>query len=61
MIAGIYAKAYGLHLVMVRAFNHVGPKQSPQFVVSDFCKQVAEVDVRPICYSSFPSPNSTYF
>lgn len=45
MIAGIYAKAYGLHLVMVRAFNHVGPKQSPQFVVSDFCKQVAEVEM----------------
>lgn len=45
MIAGIYAKAYGLNLVMVRAFNHVGPKQAPQFVVSDFCKQVAEVEM----------------
>lgn len=44
MIASIYAKAYGLNLVMVRAFNHVGPKQSPQFVVSDFCKQVVEAE-----------------
>lgn len=44
MIAGIYAKAYGLKLIMVRAFNHVGPKQSPQFVVSDFCKQVVEAE-----------------
>lgn len=44
MIAGIYAKAYGLNLIMVRAFNHVGPKQSPQFVVSDFCKQVVEAE-----------------
>lgn len=45
MIAGIYAKAYGLKLIMVRAFNHVGPRQAPQFVVSDFCKQVAEVEM----------------
>ncbi len=44
MIAGIYAKAYDLNLVMVRAFNHVGPRQSPQFVVSDFCKQVVEAE-----------------
>lgn len=44
MIASIYAKAYGLNLIMVRAFNHVGPKQSPQFVVSDFCKQVVEAE-----------------
>lgn len=45
MIATIYAKAYQLNLIMVRAFNHVGPRQSPQFVVSDFCKQVAEVEL----------------
>lgn len=41
----LYAKAYGMQLVMVRAFNHVGPGQSPQFVVSDFCKQAAEISV----------------
>lgn len=39
----LYAKAYGMQIVMVRAFNHVGPGQSPQFVVSDFCKQAAEI------------------
>lgn len=44
MLGGIYAKAYNLNLMMVRAFNHVGPKQSPQFVVADFCKQVIEVE-----------------
>lgn len=44
MIGGIYAKAYDLNLIMVRAFNHVGPKQAPQFVVADFCKQVVEVE-----------------
>lgn len=44
MIGKIYADAYGMDLLMVRAFNHVGPGQSPMFVVSDFCKQVAELE-----------------
>ena len=44
MIGNIYAKAYDLDLMMVRAFNHIGPGQAPMFVVSDFCKQVAEAE-----------------
>ena len=43
-IALIYAKAYGMHIVSVRAFNHIGPGQTPQFVVSDFCKQAVEIE-----------------
>lgn len=43
-IGYIYAKTYGLHIVMTRSFNHIGIKQSPVFVVSDFCKQVAEIE-----------------
>ena len=41
----LYAKAYDMHIMMVRAFNHIGPGQLPQFVVSDFCKQVAAMSV----------------
>lgn len=44
MIGNIYQKAYDLELIMVRAFNHVGPGQAPTFVVSDFCKQAAEIE-----------------
>lgn len=44
MLGSIYAKAYGLQTVMVRAFNHIGPRQTPTFVVADFCKQVAEIE-----------------
>lgn len=44
MIASIYSQAYDMELMMVRAFNHIGPCQSPIFVVSDFCKQVAEIE-----------------
>lgn len=44
MIGSIYAKAYDMEIMMVRAFNHIGPGQAPLFVVSDFCKQVAEIE-----------------
>lgn len=44
MIGNIYSKAYDMELMMVRAFNHIGPGQGPLFVVSDFCKQVAEIE-----------------
>ena len=44
MIAQIYTDAYDMELVMVRAFNHIGPGQTDTFVVSDFCKQVVEIE-----------------
>ncbi|HBJ79919.1 MULTISPECIES: GDP-mannose 4,6-dehydratase [Fusobacterium] len=54
MIGKIYSDAYGMDIVNVRAFNHIGPKQAPIFVVSDFCKQVAEIEKglrEPIIYT----------
>lgn len=44
MLGSIYARAYDLDIIMVRAFNHIGPKQTPTFVVSDFCRQVALIE-----------------
>ena len=44
LIGQVYARAYGLNIVIVRAFNHIGPKQSPNFVVSDFAKRIAEIE-----------------
>ncbi len=44
MMGKIYSDAYQMDIIMVRAFNHIGPKQSPIFVVADFCKQVAEIE-----------------
>ena len=46
MLGRIYAQAYGLEIVMVRAFNHIGPNQDPLFVVADFCRQVAQIEER---------------
>jgi GDP-4-dehydro-6-deoxy-D-mannose reductase len=53
MLGRIYALGYGLDIMMVRAFNHIGPNQTPTFVVADFCKQVADIEkglAEPIIY-----------
>ncbi len=50
-IAQIYAKAYGLNIVMVRPFNHIGAMQAKGFVVSDFASKIAAIEkgkVEPI-------------
>ncbi len=44
MIGSVYARAYQLNIMMVRAFNHIGPGQAPTFVVSDFCRQTAMIE-----------------
>lgn len=44
MIGTLYSEAYNMNVVMVRAFNHIGKGQAPFFVVSDFCKQVADIE-----------------
>lgn len=39
-----YYIAYSLQCIRVRPFNHIGPRQSTRFVVSDFSKQIAEIE-----------------
>ena len=38
------AAALGLHAVIARAFNHIGPRQSDDFVASAFAHQVARIE-----------------
>jgi GDP-4-dehydro-6-deoxy-D-mannose reductase len=39
-----YFLSYKLKVIRVRPFNHIGPRQSPNFVVSSFAKQIAEIE-----------------
>jgi GDP-4-dehydro-6-deoxy-D-mannose reductase len=39
-----YATSHNLEIIRVRPFNHIGAGQSPQFVVSAFAKQIAEIE-----------------
>lgn len=38
----LYAKGYGLDVVMTRSFNQTGPGQRPTFVISSFVKQLSD-------------------
>ncbi len=40
----MYAQAYKMNIFMTRSFNHIGPRQIPQFVVADFASQVAKIE-----------------
>lgn len=53
-LAGVYYKAYHLPVICVRAFNHIGPMQREIFVVADFCRQAAEIELglrEPVIYT----------
>lgn len=45
--AGLYyQRRYQLPVIVVRAFNHTGPRQSDDFVVPAFASQVAAIEAR---------------
>ncbi len=39
-----YFISHKLHIVRVRPFNHIGPRQNERFVAANFAKQVAEIE-----------------
>lgn len=39
-----YFIAYKIPVIRVRPFNHIGPRQSPSFVVSSFSKKIVEIE-----------------
>ncbi|HEV3139367.1 MAG TPA: NAD-dependent epimerase/dehydratase family protein, partial [Vicinamibacterales bacterium] len=40
----VRAAGSGISVCIARAFNHVGPRQDPSFVVSDFARQIAGIE-----------------
>lgn len=39
-----YARSRGLHVVRVRPFNHIGPRQAARFVAPAFASQIAAIE-----------------
>lgn len=39
-----YHQSYGTYTVVTRGFNHTGPRRGEVFVVSNFAKQIAEIE-----------------
>jgi GDP-4-dehydro-6-deoxy-D-mannose reductase len=44
LLGGMYNDAHGISTVRTRAFNHAGPGQSDDYVVSAFARQIAEAE-----------------
>ena len=45
MLGRQYAESHGMQVVRMRPFNHAGPGQSEEYVVSSLARQIAEVEV----------------
>ena len=43
-IAHMYHEVNGIDVIMVRAFNHIGPTQNRGFVIPDFAEQIAKIE-----------------
>ena len=39
-----YWQSYKIRIIRTRAFNHEGPRRGEVFVISNFCKQIAEIE-----------------
>jgi GDP-4-dehydro-6-deoxy-D-mannose reductase len=39
-----YHDSYGLHVVVTRSFNHVGPRQGDRCSIQTFCQQMAQIE-----------------
>src|SRR6266568_9550176 len=44
LASGQYARQPGLDIVIARPFNHIGPRQSPDYAVARFASQVAAIE-----------------
>jgi len=44
LLAYQYFMSYKMDVVRTRGFNHTGPRRAPVFVVSDFAKQIADIE-----------------
>lgn len=44
LLARQYFLSHGVDVIRARAFNHLGPRQSPQFVAANFARQIAEAE-----------------
>jgi len=43
MLSKIYSNNYGLDIILTRSFNHLGPQQSDNFVISSFVKKLVTI------------------
>jgi GDP-4-dehydro-6-deoxy-D-mannose reductase len=57
-----FVQIYGLQVVIVRPFNHTGPRQRPDFVCSSMAEQVAKIEAggEPVIHVGDLSPRRDF-
>jgi len=58
-----YHASYGMHVIVTRSFNHVGPRQGDRCSIQTFCRQMALIEVgkqAPIMYVGNLSPKRDF-
>ena len=43
-LAAFYRRAHSLAAIVLRPFNHIGPRQNPRVVTADFARQIARIE-----------------
>lgn len=46
MLSRVFAKDYGVDIILTRSFNHIGPWQDSRFVVASFIEKTLEIKKR---------------
>jgi len=44
LLARAYARSYGLHIILARPFNHLGPRQTTAFAIPAFAAQLVKIE-----------------
>jgi GDP-4-dehydro-6-deoxy-D-mannose reductase len=47
-LGSMYAHAFDMNIIMMRAFNHIGPGQPNGFAIASFCEQIVKIE-RGLC------------
>jgi GDP-4-dehydro-6-deoxy-D-mannose reductase len=42
LLSKVYVQGYGMDIIMTRSFNHIGPNQKDNFVISSFARQIIQ-------------------
>jgi len=63
-LAGLqYHDTYGLHVIVTRSFNHVGPRQGDRCSIQTFCQQMAAAELglqEPVIYVGNLAPRRDF-